>query len=182
MHVDKLLPYQADFEEELHIWLHGEESDGRRVAETQTADNTPSELPPEAAVSSPLPTQGDSLDFGLVSNQDADAESDAEEPSTSAIQPRQGLRLRQTLDRYASLRSTRSVPGLCHDSSFSTPMLLGLLLAASTLSRCEISSGCRAVDQHLGEYTNTSRSVSGDITLVDPVVGRSQLLTESLLD
>ena len=37
VHVDKLLPYQADFEEELHSWLHGEESDGRQVAETQTA-------------------------------------------------------------------------------------------------------------------------------------------------
>ncbi len=53
VHVDKLLPYQADFEEELHSWLQGEESDGRRVAETQTADNTLSEPPPEAAVSSP---------------------------------------------------------------------------------------------------------------------------------
>ncbi len=50
--VDKLLPYQADFEEELHSWLHSEESDGRRVAETQTSDNMPSELPPEA----PSPT------------------------------------------------------------------------------------------------------------------------------
>ncbi len=29
VHVDKLLPYQADFEEELHSWLHGEESDGQ---------------------------------------------------------------------------------------------------------------------------------------------------------
>ncbi len=28
MPVDKLLLYQADFEEELHSWLHGEESDG----------------------------------------------------------------------------------------------------------------------------------------------------------
>ena len=60
--------------------------------------------------------------------------------------------------------------GLSHDPSFSTPMLLGLLLAASTLSRCETSSGCRGVDQHLGEYTNTSPSVSGDVALADPVV------------
>ncbi len=74
------------------------------------------------------------------------------------------------------------MPGLSHDSSFSTPILLRLLLAASTLSRCETSSGCRGVDQHLGEYTNTSPSVSGDVTLVDPVVGESPLLTESLLD
>ena len=91
VHVDKLLPYQADFEEELHSWLHGEESDGRRVAETQTADNTPSELPLEAAVSFFSPTQWGSLDFGLVSDQDADVESDVEEPSTSAIQPKRGL-------------------------------------------------------------------------------------------
>ena len=48
----------------------------------QTADNTPSELPPEAAVSSPSPTQGGSLDFGLVSDQDVDIESDAEAMET----------------------------------------------------------------------------------------------------
>ncbi len=29
VHVDKLLPYLAYIEEELHSWLHGEESDGR---------------------------------------------------------------------------------------------------------------------------------------------------------
>ncbi len=72
------------------------------------------------------------------------------------------------------------MPGLSHDSSFSTPMLLGFLLATSTLSRCETSSGCRGVGQHLGEYINTSPSVSGDVALVDPVVGVSPLLTESL--
>ncbi len=72
--------------------------------------------------------------------------------------------------------------GLSHDSSFSTPMLLGLLLAASTLSRCETSSGCRGVDQHLGEYTNNSPSVTGDTALMDTVVGGSPLLTESLLN
>ncbi len=72
---------------------------------TQTADNTLSELSPEPTVSSPSPTPGGSLDFGLVSDQDADVESDDEEPSTSAFQPRRGLRLRQTPDRYASVRS-----------------------------------------------------------------------------
>ena len=56
-------------------------------------------------------------------------------------------------------------------------MLLGLLLAASTLSRCETSSGYREGDEHLGEYTNTSPSVPGDVALVDPVVGGSPLLT-----
>ncbi len=72
--------------------------------------------------------------------------------------------------------STQSMPGLSRDSSFSTKILLGLLFAASTLSRCETSSGYRGVDQHLGEYTNTSPSVSGDDALVDPVVGGSPLL------
>ncbi len=148
----------------------------------QNADNTPPELPPEAAVSSPLPTQGGSLDFGLVSDQDADVESNVEEPSTLAIQPRRGLRPHQTPNRYASVRSVRSVPGLSHDTLFCTPMLLCLLLAASTLSRCETSSGCRGGDQHLGEFTNTSPSVTGDVALVDAVVVGSLLLTESLLD
>ncbi len=61
-------------------------------------------------------------------------------------------------------------------------MLLGLLMAVSILSRCENSSGYRGGDQHLGKYTNTSQSVSGDSTLMDPVVGGSPLLSESLLD
>ncbi len=88
LHLSPLLPYQADFEEELHSWLQGEESDGRRVAETQTTDNTLSEPPPGTVASSPSPTQGGSLDFSLVNDQGADVESDGEEPSTSAIQPR----------------------------------------------------------------------------------------------
>ncbi len=57
---------------------------------------------------------------------------------------------------------------------------LGLLLA--DLSRCETSSGCRGEDQHLGEYINTSSSVLSDVSLVDPVVGGSPLLTEAFLD
>ncbi len=40
VHVDKLLPYQVDFEEELYRWLHGEESDGRRVAEMTRRQRT----------------------------------------------------------------------------------------------------------------------------------------------
>ena len=74
------------------------------------------------------------------------------------------------------------MPGPSRDSPLSTSVLLGLLVSASTLSRCETSSGCRGGNQHLGEYTNTSPSVSGDVALVDPVVGGSPLLTESLLD
>ncbi len=62
------------------------------------------------------------------------------------------------------------MPGPSHDSPLSTSMLLGLLLAASTLSQCETSSGCRRGDPHLGEYTNTSPSVSGEVALVGPMV------------
>ncbi len=51
VHIDKLLPYQANFEEELHSWLDGEELVGHRVAETQTANNMPPETSPEADVS-----------------------------------------------------------------------------------------------------------------------------------
>ncbi len=148
----------------------------------QTANNTSSELPPEATVSSASPTQGGSIDFCLASDQDADMESDAEDPSTSAIQPRRGLRRCQTPDRYASVRGIRSVHGLSHNSSFGTPMLLGLSWAAYTLSQYEASSVCRRGYQHLGKYTNTSPSVSGDGTLVDPVGGGFPLLPESHLD
>ncbi len=59
---------------------------------------------------------------------------------------------------------------------------LGWLLAASALTRCETSRGCNGIEQHVGEYANTPPSVSGSGTLVDPMVGGSPLLTESLLD
>ena len=72
--------------------------------------------------------------------------------------------------------------GPSRDSPFSTSMLLGLLLAAFTLSRCETNSGYRTGDQHLGEYANTSPSVPEGVALMDPMVGGSPLLTESLLD
>ena len=117
-----------------------------------------------------------------MSDQEADVENDGEEPSTLAIQPSRGLWPRQTPDRYTSVRSVRSMPGPSRGSTLSTSMLLGLLLVASTLSRYEPSSGCREGNRHLGEYSNTSPSVSGDVALIDPMVGGSPLLTESLLD
>ncbi len=36
LHIDKLLPYQADFGEELQSWLQNEEFGGHKVAGTQT--------------------------------------------------------------------------------------------------------------------------------------------------
>ena len=168
--------------EALHSWLHGEKLHGRRVAETQATDNMLSEPPPEAAVTSPSPTKDGSPDSGLASDQGADMLSDAEDPYTPAVQSMQGLRPRHAPDRYAPVRGIRSVHGLSHNLSLSILMLWGLLMAASTLSRCEASSGYSGDGQHLGEYSNTSPSVSGDGALVDPVVGGSPLLTESLLD
>ncbi len=45
VHVDKLLPYQAEFEEELHSWLQGEESgDGLLKRKTQTTCSLSSHL------------------------------------------------------------------------------------------------------------------------------------------
>ncbi len=80
-HVTYKIQRHAKAEPELHSWLHGEESDGLRIGLS-------SELPPEAVVSSPSSMQYGSLDFGLAIDQDFDAESDDEESSTSAIQPR----------------------------------------------------------------------------------------------
>ncbi len=45
VHVDKLMPYQADFGEELDSWLQDEDSGGHRVKGTQT----PMPVPPEAS-------------------------------------------------------------------------------------------------------------------------------------
>ncbi len=108
--------------------------------------------------------------------------SDAEEPSTLAVQARQVSRPRQTSDQHASVRGVRLASGLTHNLTFSIPMLLGWLMAATTLPRCEASGGCSGGDQHLGEYSNTSPSVSGNGTLMDPMVGESPLLTGPLLD
>ncbi len=44
VNIDKLLPYHADFEKELHSWLNEEEIHVHRVAGTQGADNTPLRL------------------------------------------------------------------------------------------------------------------------------------------
>ncbi len=47
MHVDKLMPYQPDFGEELESWLRGEESGGCRGKGTQTPMPVLAETPIE---------------------------------------------------------------------------------------------------------------------------------------
>ncbi len=64
MHIDKLLPYQADFEEELHSWLKEEESGGHRVAGTQGTDAVPSDTSPEVSTRPSSQVVGSSLDIG----------------------------------------------------------------------------------------------------------------------
>ncbi len=49
VHVDKLMPYQADFGEELKSWLQDEESGRHRAKGTQTAAPVPSEASPGVA-------------------------------------------------------------------------------------------------------------------------------------
>ncbi len=41
IHVDKLMPYQADFGEELRSWLQDTETTGHRVIGTQICDPVP---------------------------------------------------------------------------------------------------------------------------------------------
>ncbi len=47
VHVDKLMPYQPDFGEELESWLRDEESGGCRAKGTQTPMPALPETPPE---------------------------------------------------------------------------------------------------------------------------------------
>ncbi len=92
--------------------LMGRNSKGiNQIAETQTVDNTPSETSPEATASPSSQATGSSPDLGLASNQDADVKSDDKEPSTSTVQPRQGLQPRQPPDRHTPVRGVQPVSG-----------------------------------------------------------------------
>ncbi len=128
VHVDKLMPYQADFGEELESWLQDEDSDGHRVKGTQT----PTPVPPEA---SPEVTDGPSnevtdlpLDPGPEDSYGADIE--GESLCESAASPRRSQRQRQEPDRYTEVRSVWSAESTTDSLGPSLLFLVGMLLVA----------------------------------------------------
>ncbi len=126
VHVDKLMPYQADFGEELESWLQDEDSGRRRVKGTQT----PAPVPPEA---SPVVTDRPSnevtdrpFDPGLEASYGADTE--GESFSESAAPPRRSQRSRQEPDRYTEVRSVRSAGSATDSLGPGLLLLVGVLL------------------------------------------------------
>ncbi len=78
VHVDKLLPYQADFGEDLQSWLQDTESTGHRVIGTQTCDYVPSDTEPEIF---PDITIEDEASFSEPDSEDwADSDPEDEKP------------------------------------------------------------------------------------------------------
>ena len=106
VHVDKLMPYQPDFGEELESWLRDEESGGCRAKITQTPMPVPPETPPEVAGRPSVEVQSSPHDPGPESYPGTDSEN---EPSESVAPPRRGSRPRQEPDRYTEVRSVWSV-------------------------------------------------------------------------
>ncbi len=61
IHVDKLMPYQADFEEELQSWLQDTETTGHRVIGTHSCDPVP-----PAAEAEPVPSPVNEDEAGFL--------------------------------------------------------------------------------------------------------------------
>ncbi len=104
VHVDKLLPYQADFEEELHSWLQDEELGGHRVTGTQT------DRPVSPSSSLPAPSTNAHPVGGSPPNPggyESGSEAENKQPLTSTGVPRRGLRSCQQPERYTAARSVR---------------------------------------------------------------------------
>ncbi len=98
IHVDKLLPYQADLGEDLQIWLQDTESKGHRVIGTQTCDHVPSDPEPEIF---PDFTTEDKTSFSECDSENwANSDPEDEELSTPEMPPRCGQRPRLAPDHY----------------------------------------------------------------------------------
>ncbi len=101
VHVDKLMPYQADFGEELQRWLQDTETTGHRVIGTQTCDPVP---PAAEAEPVPSPVNEDEAGFsGSDSEGVVDTELEDDNIPAPATPPRRGLRPRRVPDRYAPI-------------------------------------------------------------------------------
>ncbi len=77
LHVDKLMPYQADFGEELRSWLQDEESGGHSVLVIQTSTPVPSETSPELATGSSASVEDSPHDPGPESCDGTDVEDES---------------------------------------------------------------------------------------------------------
>ena len=126
VHVDKLMPYQTNFGEELESWLQDEESGGRRVKGTQTPTTVHSEASPGLTDGPSNEVTDRPFDLGLEDGYGADVE--GESPSESAAPPRRSQRPCQEPDWYAKVRSVRSAVNTTDSLGPSLLFLVGMLL------------------------------------------------------
>ncbi len=108
VHVDKLMPYQADFGEALESWLQDEESGERRAKGTQTSMPAPAETSPELVDGPSSEVADHPFDPGPEDGPGNNTED--ESPSVSANPPRHSHRPRQEPDRYTEVRSVSVCP------------------------------------------------------------------------
>ncbi len=134
VHVDKLMPYQADFGEELQSWLQDTETPGHRVIGTQACAIKLDPMPPAAeAEPVPGPVNEDEASFsGSDSEGFADTELEDNDLSTPATSPQRGQRPHQVPDRYAPISRVACIgqcpyavtPSSCQMSLPDTPMMM----------------------------------------------------------
>ncbi len=136
VHVDKLMPYQPDFGEELESWLRDEESGGCRAKGTQTPMPVLPETPPEVTGEPSTEVQSSPHDPGPESYPGTDSEN---EPSESVAPPRRGSRPRQEPDRYTEVHSVRTVQETADSLIPSLLLLVPLLLVVVAMSNPDVA-------------------------------------------
>ncbi len=136
VHVDKLMPYQPDFGEELESWLWDEDSGGCRAKGTQTPMPALPETSPEVAGGPSIEVHSIPHDPGLKSYSGTHSE---DEPSESVAPSRCGNRPRQEPDWYTEVRSVRYARWTTDSLIPSLLLLVGLLLVVAAMSNPDMA-------------------------------------------
>ncbi len=125
VHVDKLMPYQPDYGEELESWLRDEDSGGCRAKGTQPPMPVLPETPPGVIGEPSTEVPSSPYDPGPGSYPGTDSEN---EPSESVVPPRRGSRPRKEPDRYTEVRNVWSARETADSLIPSLLLLVALLL------------------------------------------------------
>ncbi len=137
VHVDKLMPYQADFREKLESWLQDEESGGHRVYRTQTSTPVLPQTSPGLA-DRPFNEGADRpFDPGPEDGYSADMED--ENSSESAASPRHSQWQHQEPDLYTETQSVWSAMRTIDSLGPSLLFLVGMLLVVVVVLKRDVA-------------------------------------------
>ncbi len=134
VHVDKLMPYQADVGEELESWLQDEESGGHRFKGTQTPMPVLSETSPGLADRPSNEVTDRPFDPDPEDGYGTDME--GESSSESVATPRHSQRARQEPDQYSEVQSVWSAASTTDSLGPGLLFLVGML--ANTSHNCTL--------------------------------------------